>query len=306
MDTGSSESLWRHKNFFLVKLTICLNLFTHGGVYLSLYFSLCHAVGFHQMPYDSFFFLPFIVDNKSLLLGARPWVPLELVVCLPPETLPLPRKLLEALGTILKGASYSRAPDSEGPLKVRIRMPTLLLKAQGRSFRLFKEPSRLPGVLQSLLTLRVLRLCCGQLAGPRASVGPPIFSPRPKSSWCPPSPVPKLPWASHVATGAFLSLCSGLHLLSSWTSFRNYLEWNLLFSNYSSWQEGKPGLTFRRHGTFFFFLTSNNCIKGFPDSSVGKESFCNGGEPGSIPELGRSAGEGIVYPLQYSWTSLVA
>lgn len=58
--------------FFLIKLTICLNLFSHGGVYFSLCFNLCHAVGFYQMPYDSFFFLPFIVDNKSLLLGLRP------------------------------------------------------------------------------------------------------------------------------------------------------------------------------------------------------------------------------------------
>ena len=45
---------------------------------------------------------------------------------------------------------------------------------------------------------------------------------------------------------------------------------------------------------------------GFPDSSVGKESACNAGDPGSIPGLGRSAGEGIGYPLQYSWASLVA
>ena len=44
----------------------------------------------------------------------------------------------------------------------------------------------------------------------------------------------------------------------------------------------------------------------FPDSSVGKESTCNAGGPGSIPGLGRSAGEGIGYPLQYSWVSLVA
>ena len=43
----------------------------------------------------------------------------------------------------------------------------------------------------------------------------------------------------------------------------------------------------------------------FPDSSVGKESACNAGDPGSIPGSGRSAGEGIGYPLQYSWASLV-
>ena len=41
-------------------------------------------------------------------------------------------------------------------------------------------------------------------------------------------------------------------------------------------------------------------------SSVGKESACNAGDPGSIPGLGRSAGEGISYPLQYSWASLMA
>ena len=45
---------------------------------------------------------------------------------------------------------------------------------------------------------------------------------------------------------------------------------------------------------------------GFPGSSVGKESAYNAGDPSSIPRSGRSAGEGISYPLQYSWASLVA
>ena len=44
---------------------------------------------------------------------------------------------------------------------------------------------------------------------------------------------------------------------------------------------------------------------GFPHSSVGKESTCNAGNPSSSPGSGRSAGEGIEYPLQYSWTFLV-
>ena len=52
---------------------------------------------------------------------------------------------------------------------------------------------------------------------------------------------------------------------------------------------------------FFLYL-----VLGFPDSSVGKESTYNAGDPGSFPGLGRSAGEGIGYPLQYSWASLVA
>ena len=40
-------------------------------------------------------------------------------------------------------------------------------------------------------------------------------------------------------------------------------------------------------------------------SSVGKEFACKAGDPGSIPGSGRSSGEGIGYPLQYSWASLV-
>ena len=45
---------------------------------------------------------------------------------------------------------------------------------------------------------------------------------------------------------------------------------------------------------------------GFPDSSVGKESACNAEDLGSIPGSERSATEGIGYPFQYSWASLVA
>ena len=47
-------------------------------------------------------------------------------------------------------------------------------------------------------------------------------------------------------------------------------------------------------------------VKHFPHSSVGKQSACNAGDPDSIPGLGRSSGEGIGYPLQYFWASLVA
>ena len=72
----------------------------------------------------------------------------------------------------------------------------------------------------------------------------------------------------------------------------------------------------------FYFLTSSPdrhffCLyefaylghfiktNGFPDSSVGKESACNAGDPSSIPGSGRFPGEGKVYPLQYStFTSL--
>ena len=47
-----------------------------------------------------------------------------------------------------------------------------------------------------------------------------------------------------------------------------------------------------------FFLVCTVAEKGFPGGSDGKESACNVG--GSIPELGRSPGEGNGHPLQYS------
>ena len=49
-----------------------------------------------------------------------------------------------------------------------------------------------------------------------------------------------------------------------------------------------------------------NPMEGFPDNSVGKESIFNAGDPSLIPGSGRSTGEGIGYPLQYSWASLMA
>jgi len=45
---------------------------------------------------------------------------------------------------------------------------------------------------------------------------------------------------------------------------------------------------------------------GFSDSSAGKESTCKAGEPSLTPGSGRSAGERIGYPVQYSWAYLVA
>ena len=53
-------------------------------------------------------------------------------------------------------------------------------------------------------------------------------------------------------------------------------------------------------------LTELNHHFGFPVSSAGKESACNAGDPSWIPGWGRSPREGIGYPLQYSWASLVA
>ena len=52
----------------------------------------------------------------------------------------------------------------------------------------------------------------------------------------------------------------------------------------------------------FHTLCSSVSLSG----SDGKESTCDAGDPGSIPGLGRSAREGIGYPLQYFGASLVA
>ena len=59
-------------------------------------------------------------------------------------------------------------------------------------------------------------------------------------------------------------------------------------------------LYFYKNGDLF------ECRQDFTDSSVSKESTCSAGDPGLIPRLGRSAGEGMGYPLWYSWASLVA
>ena len=40
--------------------------------------------------------------------------------------------------------------------------------------------------------------------------------------------------------------------------------------------------------------------EGFPDGSDGKESDCNAGDLGSIPESGRTPGEGHGNSLHYS------
>ena len=51
---------------------------------------------------------------------------------------------------------------------------------------------------------------------------------------------------------------------------------------------------------YFTYFTMRSLLHGFPDSSVGEESSCNAGDPGSSPGSGKSTGEGIGYPLQYS------
>ena len=78
-------------------------------------------------------------------------------------------------------------------------------------------------------------------------------------------------------------------------------------------EPGSPALAGRFFTTELMTIISaplNECScslrRGFPDSSVGKESACNAGDPGLTPGLGRSPGGGIATQLQYSWGSLVA
>ena len=61
---------------------------------------------------------------------------------------------------------------------------------------------------------------------------------------------------------------------------------------------------FVSHHRFNLQFSNGQCS--FPDSSVGKETACNAEDPCWIPGSGRSTEEGLGYPLQYSWASLVA
>ena len=85
-------------------------------------------------------------------------------------------------------------------------------------------------------------------------------------------------------------------------------SWRCLFTGWSV----LPAVSSKSIDTFTLYSQAcgipgdAHSIKFFPGSSVGKESACNAGDPGWIPGLGRSPGEGIGYPLQYSWASLVA
>ena len=56
----------------------------------------------------------------------------------------------------------------------------------------------------------------------------------------------------------------------------------------------------------YLFCLHVGLLLDFRGSSAGKESTCNAEDSGSIPGSGRSPEEGIGYPLQYSWASLVA
>ncbi|XDC64506.1 hypothetical protein R6Z07M_015688 [Ovis aries] len=66
--------------------------------------------------------------------------------------------------------------------------------------------------------------------------------------------------------------------------------------NLEGWDGEGDGRRFKRKGIYVYL----QLVQGFPCRSAGKASACNAGEPGSIPGLGRSSGEGNGNPLQYS------
>ena len=100
--------------------------------------------------------------------------------------------------------------------------------------------------------------------------------------------------------------CTGRRILSHQDSPVDLCIWSPL-KHKAVWAQNSPRLLCLSHsyliGKQFLKLPLLNLL---PHSSVGKESIFNGGDPGSIPGSGRSTGEGIGYPLQYSWASLVA
>ena len=92
-------------------------------------------------------------------------------------------------------------------------------------------------------------------------------------------------------------------------------SWAWVWVNSGSWWwTVRPGvlqsMELQRAGhdwaTELNWIELNSSFWSYPGSSAGKESTCNAGDPGLISGLGRSPGEGIGYPLQYSWASLVA
>ena len=85
-----------------------------------------------------------------------------------------------------------------------------------------------------------------------------------------------------------------------------YLDCDGSYRNLHGKNLHRPKHTQCTYVSFLVFKLYYSCIMGFTGSSAGKESTCKAGDSGSIPESGRSHGEGTGYPLQKSWASLVA
>ena len=131
----------------------------------------------------------------------------------------------------------------------------------------------------------------------------------------------------HVSTCHFAYHLSCIYHLSISTFPRHCLEHNKYGANEwkasqklrNKWMDDEQTnksnwLGWHRNHLIHVYNTQHGCFqkrrltgeqtghgnRGFPHSPVGKESACSAGDPSSIPGSGRSAGEGIGYPLQYS------
>ena len=100
-----------------------------------------------------------------------------------------------------------------------------------------------------------------------------------------------------------LSACSGSGhlrspLVASFPSTLSPLQ-QTLFISYSTLRPQIRASPSRRHLQIPLLKQKLR----LPESSTGKESTCDAGDPGLIPGSGRCAGEGISFPLQFSWVS---
>ena len=116
---------------------------------------------------------------------------------------------------------------------------------------------------------------------------------------------------NYVINGSYLGLLSSkTQLMNKNTILGNFILKKNIFPDFQAERDEKENsflLKFRgqrieSHSDFtliknFMLQLKIPCC--FPCSSVGKESACSAGDPGSIPGLGRSPGEGNGNPLQY-------
>ena len=95
-----------------------------------------------------------------------------------------------------------------------------------------------------------------------------------------------------------------MKILKLWVSQANNLKHHLFLLRFFFLFFFLHAVRIGKELMFVWYIYSQ--LKGFPGSSAGKESACHAGDPSLIPGSGRSTGEGISYPLQYFWASLMA
>ena len=102
-----------------------------------------------------------------------------------------------------------------------------------------------------------------------------------------------------ICLSMWMSMCVCLHVcvMTLYVCVSVCVEWVVHHSGSNNWLDNWEWM--------YSEAGSKICLwVGSPDNSVGKESACNAGDLGLIPQSGRSAGEGLDYPLQYSGLSL--